>query len=96
MGRNPVCYSYRATLISYRSCLKPLDTFRRLANKAIAHTEADRRRLGKLTYQRLDDAIDLLAETYKTYCKLITGACLDPLVQLSYYDVTEYFRRIWP
>jgi hypothetical protein len=68
----------------------------RLANKAIAHTEADRRRLGKLTYQRLDDAIDLLAETYKTYCKLITGACLDPLVQLSYYDVTEYFRRIWP
>ena len=28
MGRNPVCYNYRATLISYRSCLKPIDTFR--------------------------------------------------------------------
>ncbi len=28
MGRNPVCYNYRATLISYRSCLKPVDTFR--------------------------------------------------------------------
>gem|GEM_PF-3851605 len=28
MGRNSVSYSYRATLISYRSCLKPIDTFR--------------------------------------------------------------------
>jgi predicted DNA-binding protein YlxM (UPF0122 family) len=28
MGRNPECYNYRATLISYRSCLKPIDTFR--------------------------------------------------------------------
>src|SRR5208337_3789516 len=28
MGRNHVCYNYRATLISYRSCLKALDTFR--------------------------------------------------------------------
>jgi hypothetical protein len=28
MGRNPVCYNYRATLISCRSCLKPIDTFR--------------------------------------------------------------------
>ena len=27
MGRNPVCYNYNATLISYRSCLKPIDTF---------------------------------------------------------------------
>ena len=30
MGWNPVCYNYRATLISYRSCLKPIDTFRRV------------------------------------------------------------------
>jgi len=28
MGRNSVSYSYRATLISYGSCLKPIDTFR--------------------------------------------------------------------
>ena len=28
MGRNPLCYNYRATLISYPSCLKPVDTFR--------------------------------------------------------------------
>ena len=28
MGRNPVCYNYRATLISDRSCLKPVDTLR--------------------------------------------------------------------
>jgi hypothetical protein len=28
-GRSPACYSYRATLISYRSCLKPIDTFHR-------------------------------------------------------------------
>src|SRR5208337_3590488 len=30
MGRNHACYNYRATLISYRSCLKPLDTLRHL------------------------------------------------------------------
>jgi len=30
MGQNPVCYNYRATLISFRSCLKPLDTLRTL------------------------------------------------------------------
>ena len=28
MGWNPVCYNYRATLISKSSCLKPVDTFR--------------------------------------------------------------------
>jgi hypothetical protein len=28
MGPNPVCYNYRATLISLSSCLKPIDTFR--------------------------------------------------------------------
>src|SRR3989339_424782 len=28
MGRNPACYNYRATLISSRSCLKPVDTLR--------------------------------------------------------------------
>jgi hypothetical protein len=27
-GGNPVCYNYRATLISLSSCLKPVDTFR--------------------------------------------------------------------
>ncbi len=27
-GRRPVYYNYRATLISYRSCLKPIDTLR--------------------------------------------------------------------
>jgi hypothetical protein len=66
----------------------------RLANKVIAHTELDRRRLGQLTYQRLDDAIDLLAKTYETYRKLITANC--PPVLLSHYDVTEHFRKIWP
>jgi hypothetical protein len=28
MGPNPVCYNYRTTLISYCSCLNPIDTFR--------------------------------------------------------------------
>ena len=27
-SRTPACYNYRAALISYRSCLKPVDTFR--------------------------------------------------------------------
>jgi len=28
IGRSPVCYNYRTTLISFRSCLKPVDRFR--------------------------------------------------------------------
>jgi len=31
MGRNPVCYNYRATLIPKSSCLKPVDTHRPLS-----------------------------------------------------------------
>jgi hypothetical protein len=41
MGRNPVCYNYRATLISFRSCLKPLDTFRFLKFVAKQRWEAE-------------------------------------------------------
>jgi hypothetical protein len=35
MGRNPVCYNYRATLIPKSSCLKPVDTFRRFAVQGV-------------------------------------------------------------
>ena len=41
MGQNPVCYNYRATLISYRSCLKPVDTFRRLAVRVSVHASGE-------------------------------------------------------
>ena len=40
MGRNPVCYNYRATLISYRSCLKPVDTFRPFFIRALGRKGA--------------------------------------------------------
>ena len=36
MGRNPVCYKYIATLIPYRSCLKPVDTFRATRRKMLS------------------------------------------------------------
>ena len=35
LGRNPACYSYRATLIPKSSCLKPVDTHRWIISAAI-------------------------------------------------------------
>lgn len=69
---------------------------RRLVNKVIAHTEADRRRRGKMTYEKLNAAIALLAETFKTYSLLINGKCLTPLVPFSGYDVTKDLNKLWP
>jgi transposase InsO family protein len=37
-GWYPVCYNYRATLISLRSCLKPVDTFRFIGSPNVGRT----------------------------------------------------------
>lgn len=68
----------------------------RLVNKVIAHTEADRRRIGKVRYAEIDNMIELLTETYQRYYLLIRGRVRDPLVPLSGFEVKEALQKVWP
>jgi hypothetical protein len=69
---------------------------KRLVDKQVAHTEEDRRRVGKCKYSDLDSAIDLLEETFRRYRGLIYGSYPSPLVSLRDYDVGDDLSKIWP
>jgi len=68
---------------------------RRYVNKVIAHTEKDRRRIGKIKHGHIDKAIDTLAELFKRYSLLIKGRCSEPLVP-DEIDVAEDLQKVWP
>ena len=69
---------------------------KRLVDKVVAHTEQDRRRVGKCKYNDLDKAIDLLEKTFCRYRSLIHGSWPEPLVSLDGFDVTNDLLKIWP
>ncbi len=52
--------------------------------------------MGRPRYRDLDNAIDLLEETFRRYYHLIYGSCSTPLVALHEYDVAEDLEKIWP
>ena len=100
---NKISRSKTAKALSASRVRREIDTLnrvarpvRRLVNKAVAHTSRDRRKLGRTTFQQLNDAIDALAETYRLYSILIVGSCPDPLVPEDEYDVVADFKRVWP
>lgn len=64
----------------------------RLVNKIIAHTELDRRRLGKATYEKLDRAVDTIEEMFRRYALLLKGA----YTQTIETDVREDIKKILP
>ncbi len=68
----------------------------RLVNKVVAHTEEDRRKVGKIKYDQIDRAIDLLESTFQRYSLLVNGSVCDPPVPLDDIDVREDLKRIWP
>lgn len=68
----------------------------RLVNKVVAHTEADRRKVGKIRYGQIDKAIDLLEATFQRYSLLVHGSVCDPLVPLDDIDVRADLKKIWP
>ena len=72
------------------------DPVEQLVNKVVAHTEADRRRIRKVKFGQIDQAIDLLETTFQRYALLIHGKVCDPLVPLDDIDVRADLRRIWP
>ena len=92
----------KATVISANRSDRDIRTLKRatapvlrMVNKVIAHTEHDRRRLGKMRYPQLDHAIDRLLETYMRYNLLLNQADGEP-VPLEAIDVRPDWRKIWP
>jgi hypothetical protein len=71
---------------------KPIN---RLVNKVVAHTEADRREIGRLNYGDLDTAITEVVKVYQKYALLLTGRVCD-LVPLDGYDISDSLDRLWP
>jgi hypothetical protein len=68
---------------------------RRYVNKVIAHTERDRRSIGRIKHGHIDRAIDTLAELFKRYSLLIKGRCSEPLVPDD-IDVSDDLQKVWP
>lgn len=68
----------------------------RLVNKVVAHTEADRRKLGRTSFPQIDGAIDLLQATFQRYSLLVRGRMCDEIVPLGDIDVRADMKRIWP
>lgn len=80
-------------IAAIRRTVAPL---KRLVDKAIAHTEADRRRKGRQTWSMIDTAIQLLGTIYRRYYLLLNAASFDPFDVASDVDVAEHLRKIWP
>lgn len=68
----------------------------RLVNKVVAHTEADRRKVGKIKHAQIDKATELLEATFQRYSLLVHGSVCDPLVPLKDIDVRADLKKIWP
>lgn len=67
---------------------------KRLVNKLIAHTEMDRRRIGRHRYGHLNSAINVLFDVYRKYYLLLQGK--QPSFPVEDFDASEDFAKIWP
>jgi hypothetical protein len=72
------------------------DPVQRLVNKVVAHTEADRRKVGRISFGQIDRAIDLLETTFQRYSLLVQGKSCNPLFPLGDIDVRADLKKIWP
>ena len=69
---------------------------KKLVDKVVAHTEADRRKVPRVQFGEIDKAIDLLEATFKRYCLLLNGSCPNRIVPVDDFDVVQDLKRIWP
>jgi len=67
----------------------------RLVNKVVAHTEEDRRKVGRIKYGQIDRAVDLLESTFQRYSLLVNGSVCNPLLPLDDIDVRADLKKIW-
>jgi hypothetical protein len=71
---------------------RAVEQVKRLVDKVVAHTEFDRRCIGKTTFGHLDRAIDAIERTYRLYSLLLGGATSSP----PEVDVRHDLQKIWP
>jgi hypothetical protein len=75
-----------------RAC-KPVH---RLVNKVVAHTEEDRRKIGRTRYGDFDKAIEKIVVTFQRYALLLNGKTSEPLVPVDDYDISDSLNILWP
>ncbi len=73
---------------------KASDPIKRLADKSVAHTDRDRRTIGKVSLAQLDKAICLLHEAVDRYHFLLHGM-RPSLIPLDEFDVSEDVDRLF-
>jgi hypothetical protein len=70
---------------------------KRQVDKVYAHTERDRRKIGRpIRLVEIDAAIKTLIETYKRYALLIQGSEDMDLVPEKWFDIMSELKKIWP
>jgi len=68
----------------------------RLVNKVVAHTEEDRRRIGKTRYGDFDKAIRKIVTTFQRYDLLINGKICEPFVPVDEHNISDSLNVLWP
>lgn len=68
----------------------------RLVNKVVAHTETDRRKVGKVKFGEINNAIEVLEEIFQRYSLLINGRVCRPTVPFDSINVKLDLKKIWP
>jgi HEPN superfamily AbiU2-like protein len=70
---------------------------KRHVDKVYAHTERDRRRIGKpLQAVEIDGAIKTILKIYHRYALLIQGRDRHDLVPQDFFEIAMDLKRIWP
>lgn len=99
-----VARSKTANVVSASRIKRDIKALKRAANpikkrvdKVYAHTERDRRRIGRPVYFReIDVAIKILLETYRRYARLLQGRVEQELVPEDEFDIVTDLKKIWP
>jgi len=68
----------------------------RLVNKVVAHTEEDRRKIGRTKYRDFDKAIKKIVVTFQRCALLLNGKTSEPLVPIDDYDISDSLNLLWP
>jgi hypothetical protein len=77
-----------------REIVRVCAPIRRLTDKSVAHSDRDRRTVGKVSIRQIDNAVNVLEATYRRYCLLVNGVVRSG-VPLADYDVSQDVRRLF-
>jgi hypothetical protein len=80
-----------------RALKKAARRIKRRVNKIHAHTERDRRRIGKaIGLREIDDVLKVIMEVHRRYALLIQGRDVTQLMNANAFDIKPQLHKIWP